>query len=248
MGTKAERRRNLVLKWYHLDNITEIEDLQDKLEQEGYKRVASSTIRKYIHYDEAGEETMEKVREKHADARLQIAEKLDNKHERARAAEEEATRDVSIEAVVPATTKADGRRNQVRVPYGWERIDPDDPDYPEWAQDRDTPIRILPQEETIVEGGEHYPVTDPFNQPKYTTQMVGIERDVPDRKSRSFLRQEQTDHLETKADVLGVTEDRIELGGSVSIEHEIEVPDEIVEAIRQASEHRLANPEEVEDD
>jgi len=248
MGTKAERRRNLVLKWYHLDNIKNIEELRERLEQHGYMKVSASTIRNYLHYDEMGEETMEKVRERHADARLQIAEKLDSKHDRARASEEQATRDVPIKAVVPATTKADGRRNQVTVPYGWERIEPGESDYPSWAEDRDTPIRILPEEETRVEGGEHYPVTDPFNQPKYTTQMVGIERDVEDHKSRSFLRQEQTDHLETKADVLGVTEDKIELGGSVSIEHDIDVPDEIVEAIQQAAEHRLANPEEGEDD
>lgn len=251
--SKYERRVTLALKWFHLDHLT-IPEIQDKLLEEGYEsphsddgRFSERTVKKWISSKES-EEVLEQVRERHANAREQIAERHEELYERARSAEVQATEDEPIKGLVPVEDKVDGRlESPKRIPYSWEVVEPGEElpaSAPEGADpDRDTIIRIVPGEETVQPGAK-YPKRDWKGEPVYTVEAVGISRDQADLTQRSFLRQEQSSHLREKGEVLGVYDEEITLSGSLDINQEVTVPDTVIEAVIKASRDNLAGGEE----
>lgn len=243
--SKYERRVQLALKWYHLDHLT-IPEIQERFEQQGMGSYTTRTIKSYIN-TQASEEVLEQIRKKQAHTREQVADRQERLYQRAREAETESTKDEPIVGMVPETRSVDGRLSDPkRIPYSWEQISPEDDDWPEWGDpDLDTIIRITDGEE-YVQPGHEYPARDYLGRPKYTKQLVGLEREVPDRTSRSFLRQEQQSHLEAKGKALGIYEESIQISGSLDVDTSVEVPDHLVEAVVSASKHNLTDTDDGE--
>lgn len=233
-----ERRVTLALKWHHLDNLTPPE-IQEKFREEMGVDLTARTIRGYLN-SEPAEEVLDQIRGKHAEVRLQILEREEQAYQRARRSEENSTRDEPIIAMRPRTDKVDGRlKNPKRIPYDWERVDPDDPDWPDWADpELDTIIRFI-EGSRMIEPGKEYPYRNYLGEPEYEKTVVGLQREQPDRTSRSFLRQEQTTHLKSKGEAAGIYEETINLQGDLGIEAEVTVPDHLVEALVAASRDNL---------
>lgn len=198
MSTR-DRRVTLALKWHHLDNL-DTDEIQDRFEREGIGSYARSTIRDYLN-EEPKEEILKAISIDQAEARTRIADRYERLYKRARESEIEATTDEKIMAVVPVTSTNDGDK-QIEV-NDWEFIEPDDPDWPAWAEERDTIVRILPHKRPIAPG-ERYVVSDMAGDPIYKQRMVGVRRDQPDLIGRRFAREEQREHLEAEAKVLGL--------------------------------------------
>lgn len=228
LGGTREQRVTLALKWRHLDGC-DIEEIRDRFEEEGYGRPSRRTVHDYLDEEEA-EDVLDQIKEKHAETRLQIAEREESMFRRARADEVRAVRDEPIKRVVPQTGKVKTDRETPMSWPDWEVIDPGDEDFPEWASERDIVIRFLDRTREIMPG-EEYPLRSVDGTPKYTTEMVGLERDQPDLQQRSMTRREQSQHLQAKGQVLGVYEEHINL--EVEEERTISEEDkgEIVEAI-----------------
>ncbi|QHS17914.1 hypothetical protein GWK26_12570 [haloarchaeon 3A1-DGR] len=212
MSTR-ERRVTLALKWHHLDNLSAGE-VRDRFEREGIGDYALSTIRDYLN-EQPKEEVLEAIEQEHADVRLQIAEREERMYRRAREAEAAATEDEPIRRTVPKTDTVPADRESPMPWPAWEIVEPDDPDRPEWAEERDIVIRFDEDHRTQVMPGEPYPVRSIDGSPTYTTEMVGLERDVDDLKQQAMARQEQSSHLQAKGDVLGVYSEKIELEGDL---------------------------------
>lgn len=242
-SSKYERRVQLALKWYHLDHL-EVSEIQDRFEEEGYGSFTQRTIKGYIN-SKPSEEVLEQIRERHAATREQIAEREEQAWRRAREAEMESTRDEPLVGMVPEEEYVDGRRQSPKeIPYEWEVLEPGHPDWPDWGDpELDTIIRFT-EGMTLVEPGQPYPKRDWKGEPVYHKEVKGLQRDQPDRKSRSFLRREQTEHLEAKGEAMGIYEESIHVSGDLSIDSEITVPDEIVQAVIQASQSRLKDGED----
>lgn len=245
--SRYERRVTLALKWFYLDNLDE-QEIQERFESEGYGSFTLRTIRGYLK-SKPSEEVREAIEEEHANTRLQVADRQEKLYKRAREAEMEATKDEPVKGMVPQTDKVDGRlADPKRIPYGWEEVQPGEevPDSAPIGADpeRDTIIRILDDEVTHVEPGRRYPIRNYLGEPEYTVQAVGVRRDIPDSKSRSFLRQEQQSHLEAKGQAMGIYEETINLQGDLGLEAEVEVPEELVQAVIGASHDRLKSGEE----
>ena len=252
--SKYERRVTLALKWFHLDHLT-ISDIQDKLLEEGYEsphsddgRFSERTIKKWINSQES-EEVLEQVRQRHANAREQIAERHEDLYQRARSAENQATKDIPIKGLAPVEDKVDGRLESPKtIDYSWRVVQPGEElpaSAPEGADpERDTIIEIDPTGSTVMEPGAKYPKMDWKGEPEYEVQTVGVRRDEADRTQRSFLRQEQSSHLREKGEVMGVYEEEIKLSGSLDISQEVTVPDSVIEAVIKASRSNLAGEEE----
>ena len=237
MSFSYERRAHIARKLHYLDGMT-AEAIAEHFERENIADVKPNTIQKYFKQAPA-EETIEKVRESHADDDLQIAERQEQLFQRAREAEMNADKEVPIQRVFPESENVPAdRKNPMRWPE-WEFIEPDDADWPEWATpDRDVLIRFT-DETTSIFPGERYPVRGIDGEPKYTTEFVGLE-EVRNEKARAFRRQEQADHLEKKGEILGFHDDGaldVNVGGSIDLDHT--VPDEIVTAVVGASHNRL---------
>ncbi|MDQ2052851.1 hypothetical protein RBH26_20630 [Natronolimnohabitans sp. A-GB9] len=208
LGGTREQRVTLALKWRHLDGC-DIQEIRDRFEEEGYGRPSRQTVHNYLDEKEA-EDVLDQIKQKHAETRLQIADREEQMYRRARADEHRAVRDEPIKRVVPQTdTVSNDRESPMQWP-DWEVLDPDDEDFPEWASERDTVIRFLDRKRSIMPG-EEYPLRSVDGTPKYTTEMVGLERDQPDIQKRAMARQEQSKHLEAKGEVLGIYTDHIEL-------------------------------------
>lgn len=224
MSTR-ERRVTLALKWHHLDNLS-AQEVRDRFEAEGIGDYTLSTIRNYLN-EAPADEVIEQIEAEHANVRLQIAEREERMYQRAREAESESVEDEPIKRVIPQTKTARERQHV----SAWEFVDPDDDDYPEWATDRDAIIRFVDGEREVLEGQE-YPLQSLDGSPKYTTEFVGLRRDQPDLKAQAMARQEQSQHLQAKGDVLGVYKDRVELSGvdgnpiEVTVSRERYDPDE----------------------
>lgn len=251
--SKHERRKTLALKWYHLDHLT-IPEVQERLYEEGYVShhgddpyFTERTIKGWINSKES-EEVLQAVRERHADAREQIAERHEQLYERARSAEFQATEDDWVVGLVPVEDQVDGRRSSPKdIPYSWEVVEPGEP-LPDSAPvgadpDMDTIIRITDGWESVEPGGT-YPKRDWKGDPVYTKEIVGIARDEADLTQRSFLRQEQSSHLRQKGEALGVYEEEITLSGELDINTEVSVPDQVIQAVIKASQSNLAGEDQ----
>ncbi|EMA42672.1 hypothetical protein [Halococcus saccharolyticus] len=238
MAFSRERRAHIARKLHFLDGWS-AEAIADHFEEEGIADIKPRTVRKYFK-DSDAEETIEKVRDRMAEEDLRIAESLQRKHDRAREAEANADKEVPIQRVFPETEQV--RRDRVSdfEWTEWEQIEPGDADWPEWATPgRDVLIRFTGRT-TIVQPGERYPIKGIDGEPKYTTEFVGLE-EVRNEKARAFRREEQAEHLEKKAQVLGIEDNELDVnvGGSIDLEHS--VPEEIVTAVVGASHNRLDN-------
>jgi len=230
MSTR-DRRVHLALKWHHLDNL-DVEEIRERFEREGIGSYARSTVRGYLN-EQPKDEVIEAIEQRHADVRLQIAEREEQLYQRARETEMEATEDQPIVRVVPKTERVPRDRKSARFVQAWEIVDVDDPDHPEWASERDVIIRFT-DGETAVGPGEEYPIQAVDGSPRYTKEFDGLARDQPDRKARAMARQEQSSHLQAKGDALGVYKDRVELEGSLETESTVAVDDETKAALREA--------------
>ncbi|AXR80798.1 hypothetical protein [Natrarchaeobaculum sulfurireducens] len=219
MSTK-ERRVTLALKWKHLDNL-EVSEIRDRFEEEGIGDYAESTIRGYLS-EEPAEEVLEMIEQEHANTRLQIAEREERMYQRAREAESKAVEDQPIKRVVPQTKYCKKNDGAIEMP-AWEFVDPGDDDWPDWAEEDDVIIRFLEDETRLVEPGDEYPLRSFDGSPRYTTEFVGLERDVDDLQGQAMARQEQSSHLKAKGDVLGVYQENINLSGEVETSGEFSV-------------------------
>lgn len=225
MTSRRDRRVTLALKWHYLDNLSP-QEIRDRFEDEGIGDYATSTIRRYLN-EEPADEVIEQIEAEHANVRLQIAEREERMFQRARQAESQATEDEPIKRVVPQTKTA---RERQTVP-AWEFVD--DPDArPDWATERDVIIRFTDDEREVLEG-QKYPIQALDGSPRYTTEFAGLKRDVDDLQGQAMARQEQSQHLQAKGDVLGVYKDRVELEGSLETETTVGVDDETKELARE---------------
>jgi len=230
MSTR-ERRVTLALKWKHLDNL-DIEEIQDRFEETGHGSFTRSTIRNYLN-EEPADAVLEQIEEEHANVRLQIAEREERMYQRAREAETTATKDEPIKRVVPKTRVCKSERGRFTMDC-WEFLDPDDEDWPEWAEEGDVIIRFLDDGQEVIEPGDEYPVQAFDGSPKYTTEFAGMKRDVDDPKQQAMARKEQSSHLQAKGDVLGVYQTDINMTVDGGVDHSVELDSETAAAIREA--------------
>lgn len=230
MSTR-ERRVTLALKWKHLDNL-DIDEIIERFEETGHGSFARSTIRDYLS-EEPADAILEQIEEEHANVRLQIAEREERMYQRARDAESTATKDEAIKRVVPQTRVCKSERGRFTMDR-WEFVDPDDEDWPEWAEEGDVIIRFLDDGQAVINPGDEYPVQAFDGSPKYTTEFAGLERGVDDPKQQAMARKEQSQHLEAKGDVLGVysTDINMNIDGEVGVS--VELDSETAAAIREA--------------
>jgi hypothetical protein len=230
MSTR-ERRVTLALKWKHLDNL-DIEEIQDRFEETGHGSFTRSTIRNYLN-EEPADAVLEQIEEEHANVRLQIAEREERMYQRARDAEATATKDEPIKRVVPQTRVCKADRGRFTMDR-WEFLDPDDENWPEWAEEGDVIIRFIDDGQAVIEPGDEYPVQAFDGSPKYTTEFAGLKRDVDDPKQQAMARQEQSAHLEAKGEALGIYSTDINMTVDGDVDHSVELDSETAAAIREA--------------
>lgn len=242
MSTR-ERRVTLALKWKHLDNL-DIDEIIERFEETGHGSFARSTIRDYLN-EEPADAVLEQIEEEHANVRLQIAEREERMYQRARDAEASAKKDEPIKRVVPKTRVCKSDRGRFTMDR-WEFLDPDDEDWPEWAEEGDVIIRFLDDGQAVIEPGDEYPVQAFDGTPEYTTEFAGLKRDVDDPKQQVMARKEQSQHLQAKGDVLGVYKDRVEVEGSLETESTVTVDDETKEVLRETLRRRYQEDDDDE--
>ncbi|REA00236.1 hypothetical protein DEQ92_20510 [Haloferax sp. Atlit-6N] len=228
MSTR-ERRVTLALKWHHLDNLSPAE-IRDRFEEEGIGDYTKSTIRDYLN-DKPKEAIIEQIEKKHADVRLQSAERYERLYQDARHdLEELAVEDEPVRRVVPKMDYVDTDRESP-MPYpAWEFVEPGDDDRPEWATERDVIVRFLDDERTQVMPGNPYPKRSIDGTAAYTTEMVGLRRDQPDLQKRQSARREMATRQDQKVDVL--VADELNINHDGEIEHDVgldEATQEIIE-------------------
>jgi len=144
------------------------------------------------------------------------------------------TEDEAILRVVPKTERVPRDRETPRRVPAWEIVDADDEDYPEWATGRDVIIRFTSGTRS-VRPGEEYPVQAVDGTPRYTKEFDGLRRDQPDLKGQAMARQEQSSHLESKGDVLGVYSTDINLDVEGELDTTVSLDEETAAAIREAT-------------
>lgn len=218
MSTR-DRRVTLALKWHHLDNL-DVEGIQRRFEDEGIGSFAKSTIRDYLN-EAPKDEVLEAIEAEHADVRLQSAERYERLYQRAREAEQDATREEKVTAAVPKTSIVRNEEAPLEV-SDWRQVPPGDDDRPAWATDRDT-IVMFTEGSRHLRAGDEYPVgarrgAAPARAgtfPQFYQAVVGVERDVGDPKGQAMARQEQAKYQREKGDVLGVYSETIELEGNL---------------------------------
>ena len=232
MTSPKDRRVTLALKWHHLDNL-DVGDIQKRFEREGYGEFARSTIRGYLN-EKPKEQILEQIEQEQADVRLQIAEREERMYQRAREAESLAVDDEPIKRVVPATAPVSTERETSMQVPDWEVLDVDDAARPDWATDRDVIIRFTGGHRRVMPG-ETYPLQAIDGSPKYTTEFCGLERDQPDLQGQAMARQEQSSHMRSKGDVLGVYSTDINLDVDGELNTTVEFDEETAAAIRAAT-------------
>lgn len=230
--SRRDRRVTLALKWHYLDNL-DVDDIQERFEQEGIGSYARSTIRDYLN-EKPKEEVLEAIEQRHADVRLQIAEREEQLYQRAREAESQSVEDQPIIRVVPKTDTVDTDREGPMLWPAWEIVEPADEDWPEWADERDVIIRFTDEKQELY-AGERYPLRELDGSPKYTKEFDGLERDQPDLKGQAMARQEQSSHLQAKGDALGVYSTDINMNVDGDVDHSVELDEETAAAIREAT-------------
>jgi len=226
MSTR-DRRVTLALKWHHLDNC-DVEEIRDRFEREGIGSYARSTIRDYLN-EEPKEAVLEAIEQRHADVRLQSAERYEQLYQRAREAEAEATRDEQIRAMVPKMRTVSKSEHPLRV-ADWERAPPGDDRRPEWADAHDVVV-VFVDDVRPLEAGQEYPAgarrggypARPGTLPEFRPATIGIERDEPDPQGRAMARKEQAQYQREKADILGVysTDVNLNVDGEVETIHKL---------------------------
>jgi hypothetical protein len=231
MSTR-DRRVTLALKWHHLDNLSP-QEVRDRFEAEGIGDYTLSTIRDYLN-EAPADEVIEQIEAEHANVRLQIAEREEQLYQRAREAEAASVEDEPIKRVVPQTTQVPSDLDGPIRAAGWEELDPEDDDYPEWATERDVIIRFTDEPRDVMPG-ERRPIQGIDGEPKYTTEFVGLRRDQPDLQGQAMARQEQSKHLEAKGEALGVYSTDINMSVDADVEHSVELDAETAAAIREAT-------------
>ena len=211
-SSQRERRVTLALKWSLIDDCT-TKEIQQKFLENGYGEYALSTIRGYLS-EEEGDDVLEQITAERAKVRARAIERHERKHKRARESEQDSFEREEVVAMVPVTTTWDGD-GPIRVP-GWRTLDPDE--YPSEATDHDTRIEFTDEQKTVLPG-ESYPVRDVDGSPKYKPDVVAV-REVPDSTERSFLRREQSHHLEQQGEAAAIYEETVNLnhGGDLSVE------------------------------
>lgn len=231
-----EWRVTLATKWAYLDHLTAPE-IVDKFEDEYGIEITRRTVANYLDEREA-EEVEEQISEKHANTRLQIADREERKHQRARKAEATATKDVPIQRVFPVVETVDrgmvDPETEVFHTRDW-RFYSDDDDWPEWATPGHDVLIEFTGDHRRLEAGDRYPVCGIDGEPKYTSEFVGLET-VPDEKTRSFSRQEQSAHLEAKGEILGLYEETVNLQADVETSMDDEQQTELLDAIADLQE------------
>ncbi|WP_209309435.1 hypothetical protein [Haloarcula amylovorans] len=231
MSTR-DRRVHLALKWHYLDNL-DVGEIRKRFEAEGIGSYARSTVRDYLN-EQPKQEVIEAIEQRHADVRLQIAEREEQLYQRARQAERDTTKDEPIIRVVPKTDRvSDDRETSMQWPE-WELVEPGDEDWPEWATERDVIIRFTDRT-TSVRPGEEYPLRAVDGSPKYTKEFDGLERDQDDLKGQAMARQEQSSHLEAKGDALGVYSTDINMNVDGEMETTVSLNEEAAAAVREAT-------------
>lgn len=231
--TTRDRRVTLALKWHYLDNLSP-QEVRDRFEREGIADLTVSTIRDYLN-EEPKEAVLEQIEQEHADTRLQAAERFERLYQTATEDHEElAVEDEPIKRTVPQTAKVPGDRESPLWWDDWEVLDADDPERPGWAVNRDIIIRFTDGTRKLSPG-EEYPVQSVDGTPKYTTEMVGLRRDVPDLMQRQGARQEMANHMRQKADVLGVYSTDINLDVDGELETSVSLDEDAAAAIRDAT-------------
>jgi len=230
--TTREHRVTLALKWHHLDNLM-ADEIRDRFEEEGYGSFTRSTVRDYLN-EEPKDAVLEQIEEKHADIRLQAAERYERLYQDARRDHEElAVTDEPVIAMVPKMG-FNQSETDTRV-SGWESLPPGDDDRPEWATDRDIIIRFT-DDVRMIQPGEEYPVgAERGRRPEYRKAVVGLERDQPDHQGRQLARKEMADHLHEKADVLGVYSTDINMTVDGELDTTVSLPEETAATIREAT-------------
>ena len=194
-----ERRVTLALKWRYLDGAS-LEEIQERFVDNGYDEYALSTISAYVN-EQPSEEIREQIEAEHADVRLRIIDRHERKHDRALEAERTVTEREEIVAMRPVANTHAGE-DPITV-QDWEIL-PDD-DLPPEATPHDKRIRFTDETRTIKPGQQYY-IQDPDGDPVYEEFVAAVE-ERPDMKQQSFLRREQSHHLEQQGEAAGVYED-----------------------------------------
>ncbi|WP_197425389.1 hypothetical protein [Halobacterium sp. CBA1126] len=231
--SNRDRRVNLALKWHYLDNLSP-KEVRDRFEAEGIADLTVSTIRDYLNEDPE-EEVLEMIEAEHADVRLQAAERFERLYQQAREDHDElAVEDEPVRRVKPEMRRLPADSEPIEVP-AWEVIDPGDEDWPEHANERDLYIRFTDGTRAI-KPGDQYPARNPIDdEPVYTTEMVGMARDVPELSQRQASRGEMSQHMQAKADVMGVYSTDINLDVDGELETSVSLDEEAAAVIREAT-------------
>lgn len=229
MKGSREWRVTLATKWAYLDNLA-APAIVERFEETHGIELSEATVYDYLNEQEA-EEVEEQIKREHANARLQIAEAQRRKHDRAREAEQRATKREALKRVVPVTKLHVSELGEPKTVQKWEDVESGDDDWPEWAEERDHIIRFVEGETTQIQDGHKYPAKTFDGEMKPDVKLAGLYRDVPDEDSRSRFRQEQLAHFRAMGEVLGVYEETINL--EVDEERSIDEEDkaELVEAL-----------------
>lgn len=225
-----EWRVTLATKWAYLDHL-EAPEIVDRFEETHGIDISVHTVRDYLDEKEA-QQVRDQIKDEHANVRLQIADREERLYQRARTAETQALEDQPIVRVVPKTGTVPTDRESTMTWPAWEIVQPGDEDYPEWAAERDIVIRFL-GENVELRPGETYPLQAVDGSPRYTKEFDGMERDQPDLKGRAMARQEQSQHLEAKGEVLGVYEETINIDADVEQSLDDESESALLEAVEE---------------
>jgi hypothetical protein len=238
MSTR-DRRVTLALKWHHLDNLS-AREVRDRFESEGIGDYTVSTIRDYLS-EEPADAVLEQIENEHANVRLQSAERYERLYQRAREAEQNATTDEPITAMVPQMQTVSQSEEPLRV-ADWERAPPGDDRRPEWADEHDVVV-VFVDDARHLEAGDEYPAgarrggypARPGTLPEFRKATIGVERDEPDPKGRAMARQEQAKYQEQKGDVLGIYSTDINMNVDGELDTTVELDSATAAAIREAT-------------
>ncbi|ELZ84445.1 hypothetical protein C453_12901 [Haloferax elongans ATCC BAA-1513] len=227
MSTR-ERRVTLALKWHHLDNLS-AREIRDRFEEEGIGDYTRSTIRNYLN-EKPKDEVLKQIEKKHADVRLQSAERYEELYQEARRdLETLAVGDDPVIAMVPKMELHQGDEDK-RV-SNWTFLAEDDPRRPEWATEHDRPIAFVDGVKHIQSGDEYPAGADRGGPPEYREAVVGLRRDQPDLQKRQFARREMAGYQDQKVEVLGGPDElNVNVDGEVDHNHGVdEATQEIIE-------------------
>lgn len=221
-----ERRVTLALKWRYLDGDS-VDEIRQRFIDNGYGEYTYETVSRYLN-EAPSEEVRKQIEEEHADVRLRVIDRHERKHDRALEAERSVTKREEVIALRPESARHAGD-TPINVP-DWVVLD--ESEHPSDATSHDKRIRFT-DETRAVQPGEQYYVQDPDGEPIYEEYVAAVV-EVPDDKQQSFLRREQSHHLEQQGEAAGVYEEDINVNMSGGVDHSVELDAETAAAIRQA--------------